>query len=154
MWKPGGNVSLACGSLSAAAAIGGGATGAIFATPGLSGRPCAHGGGAAGAWAAGAGAGAWAAGAGAGAGVAPGAGAATGAGSGVGEAAGAGADGAPAAGPAGDCWAATGPAAAASPAVHATSNKARRHNKIVLMAILPAASLTTRCARSVGHTRK
>jgi hypothetical protein len=45
MWKFGGNFSFACGSLSAAVGIGGGATGAISATAGLSGRPCAQVGG-------------------------------------------------------------------------------------------------------------
>src|SRR5271166_2359478 len=40
-----GTFSLVTGSLSAAVAMGGGATGARFAAPSVSGRPCAHEGG-------------------------------------------------------------------------------------------------------------
>src|SRR6516165_7155552 len=40
-----GTFSCDTGSLSAAAAIGGGTTGASLAAPSVSGRPCAHGGG-------------------------------------------------------------------------------------------------------------
>src|SRR5712691_8514565 len=129
MWKFGGNFSLACGSLSAAVAIGGGATGAISATAGLSGRPCAQVGGAAGGWAAGAGAGV----------------------DGAAGACAAGAGAAPGPAPDGDCWATTGHAAAASPAVNAASNRVRGRDGMVLMALLPAVSLATRCARSVGR---
>src|SRR5258707_13632266 len=53
-----GALSFAAGSLSAAAAIGGGTTGASFAAPSVSGLPWAHGGGAAGGCAAGCAAGA------------------------------------------------------------------------------------------------
>src|SRR6266436_6956642 len=49
-----GAFSCAAGTLSAAVAIGGGATGASLTAPSASGRPCAHGGGAWG-WLAGAG---------------------------------------------------------------------------------------------------
>src|SRR5882672_4097685 len=72
MWKFFGSCSLSSGSLSAAAAIGGGTTGAIFVTASPSGRPCAHDGGGVG-WAVAAGGVAGAAGA-AGAGCAAGAG--------------------------------------------------------------------------------
>src|SRR5712692_9054645 len=49
MLKPLGRFSFAFGSLSSAVAIGSAGTGASFAAPSPSGRPCAHGGGAAGA---------------------------------------------------------------------------------------------------------
>src|SRR5258708_8580517 len=62
MWKLFGSCSLSSGSLSAAAAVGGGPTGAIFVTASPSGRPCAHDGGGVG-WAAAAGGVAGAAGA-------------------------------------------------------------------------------------------
>ena len=126
MLKPGGSFSFATGSLSAAAAIGGGATGASFAAASLSaGRPisgepggsgaAAVDAGVAGAAAAGAGAaGAAAAGAGAGAGVAAGA-------AGEGDAAGAGVDG---------CCAA---AASVNALIKAPASKARRADEQIMV---------------------
>src|ERR1700730_13194305 len=119
-----GSFNLASGSLSEGVAIGGGTIGAMFATPSLSGRPCAHGGGVAGDCAAAdcAGAAAGAAGATAGAGFV------------------------------GACCAAIGHGTRRPPTI-AGSNIFRERDETVFMAISSCATLWSEIRRNIGVWR-